>query len=121
MMPAMSKPAEIKAQILAAEKDYKKTGKSIDAQINLTTYYDLQRLPNRPSLMSKPAYEAIDLEDKTADPRWQAYFQKSKTNIGVYRSIGGCYWLLRYDPGFSAHWLDQVGTAQVVIDRFGVK
>jgi hypothetical protein len=117
----MSNPAEIKAQILAAEKDYKKTGKSIDAIINLTTYYDLQGLPNKPTLMHKKAFEAIDLEDKTADPRWQSYFQKSKVNIGLYRSIGGCYWLLRYDPGFAAHFLDQVGTAQVVIDRYGTK
>lgn len=121
MMRTMSNPSEIKAQILAAEKDYKKTGKSIGAQINLTTYYDLQRLPNKPSLMSKQAYEAIDLDDKTADPRWQAYFQKSQTNLGVYRSIGGCYWLLRYDPAFNAHWLDQVGTAQVILDRYGTR
>ena len=40
-------------------------------------------------------------------------------HLGVFRTNPGYYWLLRFDPALTQHWLDHIGTALDVAAKFG--
>ncbi|MEM9188289.1 MAG: hypothetical protein AAGF12_03895 [Myxococcota bacterium] len=114
----MSTFQEAREQITEAEKDFRKTGKSVGAEVDLKALYTRQGWGMNAAPLTKAALKELELVDMTADSRWMPYFTKSKAHLGLYRSNVGCYWLLRYEAGFKQHLLEQIGTALAASKRF---
>lgn len=72
-----------------------------------------------PSPLPADAQKRLKITDRTADSRWSKHFLGNGRHVGLYRSLIGYYWLLRYDGAMSELWLDHVGTAHDVEQRFG--
>ncbi|HJL15596.1 MAG TPA: hypothetical protein RMH99_08075 [Sandaracinaceae bacterium LLY-WYZ-13_1] len=72
-----------------------------------------------PAPLPDDAQESLQLADRTADDRWSEHFRANGRHLGVYRSLVGYYWLLRYDGAIGEHWLDHVGTAHDTATKFG--
>ncbi len=72
-----------------------------------------------PTPLPGDALTKMKLVDRTTDGRWLPYFDGNGTHLGVYRTIPGYYWLLRFDSALTQHWLEHVGTAADVHERFG--
>jgi hypothetical protein len=75
----------------------------------------------KPSPLPADALTTLKLEDKAGDPRWAKHFLGNAVHLGLYRSRIGFYWLLRYDAAVSGHWLENVGAAADVEQRFAKK
>lgn len=72
-----------------------------------------------PTPLPEDALKRLSLVDRTTDSRWLGYFDGNGRHLGVYRTIPGYYWLLRYDAALTQHWLEHVGTAADVDERYG--
>lgn len=72
-----------------------------------------------PAPLPDDAMKQMKLLERTGDDRWSKHFLASGVHLGLYRTNVGYYWLLRYDGALGEHWLDNVGTAQDVEQRFG--
>lgn len=72
-----------------------------------------------PTPLPEDAMKRLKVLDRTTDSRWLPYFDGNGTHLGVYRTIPGYYWLLRFDSALTQHWLEHVGTAADVNERFG--
>lgn len=113
---------EVSAQIERIDRQLN-TRKEVSADeknINISGLYSRYSWGGRgPSPLPSDGLKRLKLEDKTGDARWSKHFQGHGTHIGVYRSRVGFYWLLRYDRAVSQHWLENVGSAFEVEQRFG--
>ncbi len=91
-----------------------------DKSINLTTLYRRYGW-SRGGATTLPAeaLAKLKLTDRTGDPRWMAYFNKSAKQLGVYRTMVGFYWILRYEPMLNEHYLDHGGSAADIEAKYG--
>ena len=113
---------EIAAQIDRVDRRLRDGGEVDDADktINLTTAYRRYGWGGAaPSPLPTDAQNKLKLADRTSDNRWSKHFLSNSRHIGVYRSLIGYYWLLRYDGAMGELWLDHAGTAADVEQRFG--
>lgn len=72
-----------------------------------------------PAPLPADAQKRLNVSDRTGDNRWSKHFMGNGRHLGVYRSLIGYYWLLRYDGAMSEHWLQNVGSAFDVEQRYG--
>ncbi|MBX3275716.1 MAG: hypothetical protein KF729_35980 [Sandaracinaceae bacterium] len=93
-----------------------------DRSVNLTGLYERYKWGGPgPTPLPGPACQKLDVIERTADARWMRHFDGNGRELGVYRSIVGYYWLLRYDPGLKQHFLEHAGTAADIDTRYGSK
>lgn len=92
-----------------------------DKNICLEPLYSRYGWGSKATPLNAEALAKLKLEDKAGDPRWAAHFLGNPQHLSVYRSRVGFYWLLRYDGALSQHWLENVGSAHDVEQRFGKK
>jgi len=91
-----------------------------DRSINITGLYRRYGWGGAgPTPLSDDAQKQLQLADRTADDRWSEHFRANGRDLGLYRSLVGYYWLLRFDGAIGEHWLDHVGTAHDTATRFG--
>jgi hypothetical protein len=114
---------EVAAQIERVDKALNGRGNvsDEDKNINIQPLYVRYTWGAKPTPLGTDAQAKLKLEDKTGDQRWAAHFQGNPKHLSVYRSRVGFYWMLRYDDALSQHWLENVGSAHDVEQRFGKK
>lgn len=115
---------EVVSQIDRVDKALRK-GDTVDDQdkrINITGLYRRYSWSSGgPAPLPDSAQKQLKLQDRTADDRWSAHFRANGKHLAVYRTNVGYYWMLRYDGAMGEHWLDNVGSAHDLIERFGTK
>ncbi|MGE0791493.1 MAG: hypothetical protein AB7S26_37810 [Sandaracinaceae bacterium] len=99
-------------------------GKKLPAgelSINLTTLYRRYSWGRGSSAspLGNDAQAKLQLADRAGDARWRAHFQRGGKQIGVYRSLIGYYWILRYESMLGEHYLDHAGTAADLEAKYG--
>ena len=91
-----------------------------DLTLNIASLYDRYKWGGAgPTPLPGDATKRLGLEEKTTDSRWLNHFAKSSLELGVYRSVIGYYWLLRFDPELKNHHLEHAGTAADINDKYG--
>lgn len=91
-----------------------------DLSVHITDLYHRYKWGGAgPTPLPEDAVKRFKIEDRTADPRWMAHFDGHSVDVGIYRSVVGYYWLLRYDPSLRQHHLKHVGTAADVNEKYG--
>lgn len=91
-----------------------------DKSVNITDLYFRYKWGGMgPTPLPGPALKQINVVDRTTDSRWLPHFEGNGRHLGVYRTIPGYYWLLRFEAALTQHWLDHVGTAADVAERYG--
>ena len=98
-------------------------GREVDKDglvINLTTLYRRYGWSKGSATpLPKDALTKLKISDRTGDPRWMVYFNRSGKQLGVYRSNVGYYWILRYESMLGEHYLEHAGTAADVEAKYG--
>jgi len=121
MVPAMSAD-EVADTLRRVDKDIL-DGKEVsddDKSINITDLYARYKWGGAgPTPLPDDAKKRLRIEERTTDSRWMGHFDGNGREVGVYRTVIGYYWLLRFDPSLTQHWLVHVGTAADVADRYG--
>lgn len=93
-----------------------------DKSLNLTGLYRRYGWGGGgPAPLPDDAMKQLKLLDRTGDDRWSKHFRSNAVHLGLYRTNVGYYWLLRWDSALGEHWLDNVGSAHDVEERFGPK
>ena len=91
-----------------------------DRSINITGLYRRYGWSSGgPAPLPDDAMKQLKLVERTGDDRWSKHFRANGVHLGLYRTNVGYYWLLRYDGALGEHFLDNVGTAHDVEQRFG--
>ncbi|MCA9604215.1 MAG: hypothetical protein KC619_01385 [Myxococcales bacterium] len=91
-----------------------------DRCVNITDLYHRYKWGGvGPTPLPGPACDRFGLVERTADSRWMRHFDGNGRELGVYRTTIGYYWLLRYDASLKQHYLEHVGTAADVDERYG--
>ncbi len=91
-----------------------------DRSVNITDLYHRYKWGGLgPTPLPGPALQRFDIVERTADPRWMKHFDGNGRELGVYRTIVGYYWLLKFDSALKQHFLEHVGTAADVDQRYG--
>ena len=113
---------DVAAQIQKADKELR-DGKSVsrdELTVNLSPLYKRYRWSmGGATPLPGDALKKLKLADRTSDPRWMAYFNKSAKFIGVYRTQVGYYWILRYESMLNEHYLDHAGSAADLEEKYG--
>jgi|SRR5687767_12561830 hypothetical protein len=119
----MSSGEEVAAHIERVDKVLNGRGKVADEDkaINIQALYARYGWGDAATSLPGDALSKLRLEDKTPDPRWAKHFLGNAMHLGVYRSRIGFYWILRFDAALRQHWLENVGSAYDVEQRFGPK
>ncbi|HHH29136.1 MAG TPA: hypothetical protein ENK57_12435 [Polyangiaceae bacterium] len=98
-------------------------GKDVPAEdlvVNISALYDRYKWGGGgPTPLSESAIGLLGLEERTTDGRWMNHFDGHGSHVGVYRSVVGYYWLLRYDATTKSHTFEHVGAAADVNDKYG--
>ena len=113
---------EVAKHIMVVDKDVlaAKEVKGEDLSVNITDLYFRYKWGGvGPTPLPGPAVKKLQLMERTTDARWMSHFDGHKIDVGVYRSNVGYYWLLRFDPALTQHFLEHVGTAADVNDKYG--
>ena len=99
MVSAMS-AEQVEEQITRADKALRE-GQDVpkdQLSINLTSLYRRYSWSRGgPAPLPNDALKKLKLSDMTGDARWMAHFSSSAKQLGVYRTLVGYYWILRYD------------------------
>ena len=91
-----------------------------DLSLNITDLYNRYKWGGAgPTPLPGAAIERLGLVEKTTDSRWLTHFTGNGRHVGVYRSVVGYYWLLRFDPEVRQHYLEHAGTAADINDKYG--
>ena len=91
-----------------------------EKSVNITDLYFRYKWGGMgPTPLPGPALKQINVVDRTTDSRWLPHFEGNGRPLGVYRTVPGYYWLLRFEPALTQHLLDHVGTAHDVAERYG--
>lgn len=119
--PAMS-AEEVAQQIQRTDKALR-DGRSVppeELSINLTSAYRRYGWSRGAAApLPDEALKKLNLRDMTGDPRWMTSFKKAGKLLGVYRSLIGYYWILRYEAMLNEHFLDHAGTAADLEAKYG--
>ena len=116
----MTSSDEVEKHILAVDRKLRE-GREVDSgdkRLDLSALYKRYGWGNGPTPLSDKAQQALKIADRTSDERWSRSFQDG-TNLGIYRSNIGYYWVLRYDSAVSGHLLVHAGTAADVEKKYG--
>src|SRR5262245_43482945 len=112
------------AKLIASVDRRLRDGKAVDdadRSVNLSALYRRYSWGAPPCAIPDDAASTLRLVDKSADDRWRKHFIAHARDIAVYRSGVGYYWLLRFERALGETYLDHVGTAADVAERFGDK
>ena len=91
-----------------------------EKSINITDLYQRYKWGGAgPTPLPDDAKKRLRIEERTTDSRWMSHFDGNGREVGVYRTVIGYYWLLKFDSSLTQHWLVHVGTAADVADRYG--
>lgn len=115
---------DVAKEMMRIDKEFR-DGREVgepDRSINITGLYRRYDWGGAgPTPLSGPACKRLGISDRSADTRWMNYFNGHRSDLGIYRTQVGYYWLLRFDPAMGEHYLDHAGSAADVNERYGQK